>query len=60
VPAVVQTWFLGSQSGHAIADVLFGAYNPSGRLPVAFPRSVGQLPLTYAHKNTAARVRSPE
>jgi beta-glucosidase len=51
-PAVVQTWFLGSQSGHAIADVLFGDYNPSGKLPVAFPRHVGQLPLTYAHKNT--------
>ena len=52
VPAILETWFLGSQSGHAIADVLFGDYNPSGKLPVAFPRSVGQLPSTYAHKNT--------
>ena len=52
VPAILETWFLGSQSGHAIADVLFGDYNPSGKLPVAFPRSVGQLPFTYAHKNT--------
>jgi len=52
VPAVLQTWLLGSQSGHAIADVLFGDYNPSGKLPAAFPRSVGQLPFTYAHKNT--------
>jgi beta-glucosidase len=52
VPAVLQTWFLGSQSGHAIADVVFGEYNPSGKLPVAFPRTVGQLPFTYAHKNT--------
>ena len=42
----------GSQAGHAIADVLFGDYNPSGKLPVAFPRHVGQLPLYYAHKNT--------
>jgi beta-glucosidase len=52
VPSVLETWFLGSESGHAIADVLFGDYDPSGKLPVAFPRSVGQLPFTYAHKNT--------
>jgi beta-glucosidase len=59
VPAVVETWFLGSESGHAIADVLFGDYNPSGRLPVAFPRLVGQLPFTYAHKNTGRPGPSP-
>jgi beta-glucosidase len=52
VPALLETWLLGSQSGHAIADVLFGAYNPSGKLPVSFPRVVGQEPLYYAHKNT--------
>jgi beta-glucosidase len=52
VPAIVEAWHLGSQSGHAIADVLFGEYNPSGKLPAGFPRSVGQLPLSYAHKNT--------
>jgi beta-glucosidase len=52
VPAIVETWFLGSQAGHAIADVLTGAYNPSGKLPVCFPRSVGQLPLYYSQKNT--------
>ncbi len=52
VPAIVETWLLGSQSGHAIADVLFGDYNPSGRLPVSFPRHVGQEPLYYARKNT--------
>jgi len=52
IPAIVETWFLGSQSGHAIADVLTGAYNPSGKLPVCFPRSVGQLPLYYSQKNT--------
>ncbi len=52
VPALVEAWLLGSQSGHAIADVLFGDYNPSGKLPVSFPRLVGQEPLYYAHKNT--------
>ena len=52
VPALVETWLLGSQSGHAIADVLFGDYNPSGKLPVSFPRVVGQAPLYYGHKNT--------
>jgi beta-glucosidase len=52
VPAIVEAWLLGSQSGHAIADVLFGDYNPSGKLPVSFPRVVGQLPLYYNHKNT--------
>jgi beta-glucosidase len=51
-PVLLEAWLAGSQAGHAIADVLFGAYGPTGRLPVAFPRSVGQLPLTYAHKNT--------
>jgi beta-glucosidase len=52
VPALVETWLLGSQSGHAIADVLFGSYSPSGRLPVSFPRAVGQEPLYYGHKST--------
>jgi beta-glucosidase len=52
VPAILEAWHGGSQAGHAIADVLFGAYNPSGKLPVAFPRHVGQLPMTYARKNT--------
>jgi beta-glucosidase len=51
-PALVEAWLLGSQSGHAIADVLFGDYNPSGKLPVSFPRLVGQLPLYYGHKST--------
>ena len=51
-PAMLEAWFGGSQAGHAIADVLFGEYSPSGRLPVAFPRHVGQLPMMYAHKNT--------
>jgi len=52
VPALVEAWLLGSQSGHAIADVLFGAHDASGRLPVSFPRHVGQEPLYYNHKNT--------
>ena len=52
VSAIVETWFLGSQAGNAIADVLFGAYNPSGKLPVSFPRNVGQEPLYYNQKNT--------
>lgn len=52
VPAVVEAWFLGSEAGNAIADVLFGEYNPSGKLPVSFPRSVGQLPLYYNRLST--------
>jgi beta-glucosidase len=52
VPALVEAWHLGSQAGHAIADVLFGDYNPSGKLPASFPRHVGQEPLYYNAKNT--------
>lgn len=52
VPAVLNVWFGGSEAADAIADVLFGDVNPSGRLPMAFPRSVGQLPMQYNHKNT--------
>jgi beta-glucosidase len=51
-PAVLETWFAGTQGGAAIADVLFGDVNPGGKLPVTFPRAVGQLPLYYNHKNT--------
>lgn len=50
--AIVATWFLGTETGNAIADVLFGAYGPSGRLPASFPRRSGQEPYYYAHKNT--------
>lgn len=52
IPAIVDAWFLGDQAGNAVADVLFGDYNPSGKLPVTFPRSVGQIPIYYAHKST--------
>src|SRR5438552_9217439 len=52
VPAIVETWFLGVQAGNATADVLFGDVNPSGRLPVTFPRVLGQIPLYYNHRNT--------
>jgi beta-glucosidase len=51
-PAILETWFAGTQSGHAIADVLFGDANPGGKLPVSFPRSVGQEPFYYNHMNT--------
>lgn len=52
VDAIVETWFLGSQAGHAIADILFGDYNPSGKLTMSFPYSVGQIPVYYNHYNT--------
>ena len=51
-PAVVVSWFLGSETGHAVADILFGAFSPSGRLPVSFPRESGQEPFYYTHKST--------
>ena len=52
IPAILETWFLGLKAGSAIADVVFGDYNPSGKLPVTIPRTVGQIPLYYNHKNT--------
>lgn len=50
--AILETWYLGTEAGNAIADVLFGKYNPSGKLPMTFPRNVGQIPIFYATKNT--------
>ncbi len=51
-PAILETWFAGTQAGNAIADVLFGDVNPGGKLPVTFPRAVGQVPIYYNHMNT--------
>ncbi|MFN2133675.1 MAG: glycoside hydrolase family 3 N-terminal domain-containing protein [Anaerolineae bacterium] len=52
VPAIVQAWHGGIHAGRAIADVLFGEVNPSGKLTASFPRTVGQIPVYYGHKNT--------
>ncbi|QNN65143.1 glycoside hydrolase family 3 C-terminal domain-containing protein [Sphingomonas rhizophila] len=54
-PAIIEGWYLGQETGHAIADVLFGAVNPGGKLPVSIARHVGQLPIFYNHKPTARR-----
>ncbi len=55
VPAVLEAWYLGQETGAAVADVLLGDYNPAGRLPITIPRSVGQLPAAYNHKPSAKR-----
>jgi beta-glucosidase len=52
ISAIVEGWHLGTQSGHAIAQVLYGDYNPSGKLPMTFPKNVGQVPIYYNHKST--------
>ncbi|MDR3459775.1 MAG: glycoside hydrolase family 3 N-terminal domain-containing protein [Verrucomicrobiae bacterium] len=55
VPAILECWYLGQECGHAVADVLFGDFNPGGKLPISIPRSVGQLPIFYNHKPSARR-----
>lgn len=60
IPAIVQAWHLGSESGHALTNVLTGTYNPSGKLPMSFPRSVGQVPVYYNHFNTGRPDETPE
>lgn len=55
VPAVMQCWYLGQEGGYAMADALFGAVNPGGKLPISFPRSVGQIPAYYNYKPSARR-----
>ena len=57
--AVLATWFLGSEAGHAIGDVVSGRYNPSGRLPVSWPVDVGQIPIFYARR-PSGRPADPE
>lgn len=59
-PAVLYTWWLGSEAGNAIADVLFGDYNPSAKLPMSFPRSVGQIPIYYSHYNTGRPAKTDD
>ncbi|WP_052752872.1 beta-glucosidase BglX [Kordia zhangzhouensis] len=56
IPAIVEGWQLGTQSGNAIAQVLYGDYNPSGKLPMTFPRNVGQIPIYYNYKSTGRPV----
>jgi beta-glucosidase len=59
IPSILETWFLGTEAGHAVADVLFGDYDPSGKITLSFPYAVGQIPVYYNHKNTG-RPRNPE
>ena len=59
-PAILYTWWLGSESGNSIADVLFGDYNPSAKLVMSFPRSTGQIPIYYSHFNTGRPARSDD
>jgi beta-glucosidase len=59
VPAILNVWFPGSEGPYAIADVLFGDVNPSGKLSATFPQNVGQVPLFYNHKNTGRPLRGP-
>jgi beta-glucosidase len=55
VPAIFECWYLGQEAGTAVADVLFGDYNPGGKLPISIPRSVGHLPAFYNYKPSARR-----
>ena len=52
IPAILYTWWLGTEAGNSIADVVFGDYNPAGKLPISFPRTEGQIPIYYNHFST--------
>lgn len=60
IPTIVEAWQLGTQAGNAIAQVLYGDYNPSGKLPMTFPRNVGQIPIHYSHKKTGRPTPLPD
>ncbi len=60
IPAILDVWQLGTQAGNAIAQVLYGDYNPSGKLPMTFPRNVGQVPIYYSHKLTGRPTPLPD
>ncbi len=60
IPAILETWFLGTEAGNAIADVLFGDYNPSGKLTVSFPHAVGQIPIFYNHRRVGRPHLGPD
>lgn len=60
IPAIVEAWHLGTESGNAIAQVLYGDYNPSGKLPMTFPRNVGQIPIYYNHLTTGRPDKAPD
>jgi len=55
-PAILEAWFGGTEAGNGVADVLFGKYNPAGRLTMSFPKNIGQIPIYYNHKNTGRPV----
>ena len=60
IDAILETWYAGTRAGEAITDVLFGKYNPSGKLTMTFPRSIGQIPIYYNHKNTGRPFNATE
>lgn len=59
IPAIMYTWWLGTEAGNSIADVLFGNYNPAGKLTITFPRTEGQIPIYYNHYNTGRPAAKP-
>ncbi len=60
IPTIVEAWQLGTQTGNAVAQVLYGDYNPSGKLPMTFPRNVGQVPIYYNYKSTGRPTPLPD